>query len=850
MAQKIKIVNLLFLLLSLPALDDKSIAMRAESGEKNAYHEAMLEVSAPYCAQVYWFTKAKEANVGIAVDPPTGFDLAFYFDGDDCQNGAIFGYDDDAEVFYSLGRKKWDDLLGLRKLPDQKPIHGILPVSRELEGMAFLVKMRNNSYTVVRFTEVIPSSWEKLRAGGKARVRFEWRLFELGKGVQDVVRSGVGGVTESPFYQGWVASPVPVRIKSDTFYLGKVEHEGQQYLTAKTADGRIVQDAATLKKIFLVQHVYRFTFTKPIKSLRVQQLDWSIGELQTTLNMSYLSDAVLFLRDVSARALCEAILAAASGGTSVGKTIAEAAAISAAKAFVKDPVTYAKGVNYLTIQSALDALQRARKNIANDTRTGNFSYEKAKAIERYLVFGLSRSNTSQVLQGQLYLTSGGSGDLASQLQKVGATMLDQLIGKIKDTFKYKELIDEALLGAKIVDFVVENCPAYAKYVGDTQEAEKLFRYETSFYYRDVVEPTIKHWCDTDEKRTDIALSSPEEALKRWYEGVVQLHWPTLVRAVSSDGEFDRWKDKSEADWEKEISKINAEGGDVFSDLLKVVFVKKGVYRGHEAIAVKDYYPKELDVHRLPSSASACFETCRGELVDQLDDSVCYVIAPHIFTFKKEDGEWKVHMEYGQCLTPLNPKPIDKLYFVEMKNETPLNYTFWPKPITYQMAPKHLVGKFPALDSWNNLVMALRQGYWEEAARYLCDGLGGGNYVSVDYASVKKVSELDDFFRTRELAFVCSDIPIEFREVEEEADSTFIILVDWSLSDSGRLGMIKFYKELRDSSEPEVQALARRMIEKLAGISDEEFSSIELPEGVKRLKFHFVEGMWKLLPDGW
>jgi len=305
--------------------------------------------------------------------------------------------------------------------------------------------------------------------------------------------------TQSPSHHEWVSPPVRVMVENKTYHLGMIEDEEQKYLAVKSADGHIVRDAAILKKIFLVQHVYRLTQTESNDSLRLQQLDWSIAELQTTLSMSYLSDAVLFLRDISARALCEAILVALSGGTSVGKTVAEAAAISAAKAFLKDPVTYAKGVNYLTIQSALDALQRARKTIADDTRKGSFSYEKAKQVERDLVFGLSRANTSQVLQGQLYLTSGGAGDLVSQLKEVGATMSHQLLGKVKDAFKYKVIIDEAILGAKITNFLIQNCPAYAKYINDTQAGEKLLGYETSFYYRNEVEPAMRQWGAVDTK---------------------------------------------------------------------------------------------------------------------------------------------------------------------------------------------------------------------------------------------------------------------------------------------------------------------------------------------------------------
>ncbi|MBA7608656.1 hypothetical protein ES703_15835 [subsurface metagenome] len=291
----------------------------------------------------------------------------------------------------------------------------------------------------------------------------------------------------------WVSPSVRIVIERESYYLGMVEDGGQKYLAAKTKDGQIIRDAVTLKKIFFIQHVYRFTFTKPNKPLRLEQIDRAIENLQATLTMSYLSDAVLFLRDASARALCEAFLAVASGSTSTGKTIAEAAAISSAKAFVSDPVTYAKGVNYLTMQSALNRLQRAKAIISDDMRSGNFTFERARPIEQDIVFGLSRSNTSQVLQGQLYLTSGGGGDLVSQLNKVGEIILDQLIGKVTESFKHKALIDEAILGARITDFLIRNCPAYAKYVRDTRNLEKDFQYETSQYYTQVIEPTINRW---------------------------------------------------------------------------------------------------------------------------------------------------------------------------------------------------------------------------------------------------------------------------------------------------------------------------------------------------------------------
>lgn len=313
----------------------------------------------------------------------------------------------------------------------------------------------------------------------------------------------------------WASRPVSVSVGSKTYKLGMMGDKDQKYLAAMTNDGRIVRDAATLKKIFLIQYVYRLSLTDKSESLRIKQIDYEIDRIQTTLNMSYLTEAVLFIRDASSRALAEAIVAALTGGSSTGRTIAKAAAISGVKNFLKNPISYAKGINYLTIQYSLDALHRARKNIADDVRTGNFVYERAIQIHNDIVFGFSRSGTSQVLQGQLYLAQGGSGDLISQLKKVCGSMADQLVGKITESFKHKVLIDEAVLGARIADFLIRNCPAYAKYVSDTTNLEKDFQYETSQFYMQVIEPTTKHWSiSADATRLSGQAKIGDESLKK------------------------------------------------------------------------------------------------------------------------------------------------------------------------------------------------------------------------------------------------------------------------------------------------------------------------------------------------
>jgi hypothetical protein len=166
-------------------------------------------------------------------------------------------------------------------------------------------------------------------------------------------------------------------------------------------------------------------------------------------------------------------------------------ALSSTKAFVKDPVSYAKGVNYLTLLDVREKLTLTRLKIENDINTNNFTYEKAKQIENNLVFALSRNKPSQILQAQLYLNQGGGGDLTSQLLKIGQYAGSQLISDIDNSFKYKNYITEIQLGASIIKFLTDNCPVYTRYVNDIKNSEKDYTYEGSQYYKEVIQQSIK-----------------------------------------------------------------------------------------------------------------------------------------------------------------------------------------------------------------------------------------------------------------------------------------------------------------------------------------------------------------------
>ena len=306
----------------------------------------------------------------------------------------------------------------------------------------------------------------------------------------EVIEKGIQRVTQ----------PIQIMVDGQIYYLGKIKYDGQEFLAVTNNQDKIVNDRALLKKVFFVQHVYRIAYTSTKESNRIWQLDQAIEELQEMINMSYLTDAVLFIREISARALSEVILAASTGGTSVGKTvvktsgkaIAKSVATSTVKGILNDPLIYLKCVNYLTIHKALECLQRAKRSISTNMKSNYLSYEDAVEVERDIKFGLSRNTPTRIFQAQLYLQQGGGGDIISQIQKIRDYMGDQLLGDIMAHFKYKYQIKIAELGYKISESIIEICPSYDKYNRDIQTAERDYGYETSQYYKSIIKPYIKN----------------------------------------------------------------------------------------------------------------------------------------------------------------------------------------------------------------------------------------------------------------------------------------------------------------------------------------------------------------------
>jgi len=107
---------------------------------------------------------------------PGPVDLVYYFDGNDCSRGALIGHDDRPGYLFPVGHKSWSELMTLKPpAEDRESVGGILPLTKDKEGLAFWVKSKNGQYTLARIKTVYPASHADLVAGQTATLELEWR---------------------------------------------------------------------------------------------------------------------------------------------------------------------------------------------------------------------------------------------------------------------------------------------------------------------------------------------------------------------------------------------------------------------------------------------------------------------------------------------------------------------------------------------------------------------------------------------------------------------------------------------------------------------------------------------------
>ena len=136
-----------------------------------------------YGGEFYGFYSLTTGEVTPPIDPDR-VDILYYFDSDDCSQGALIGHDDRPGYLFPIGRKPWSELATLEPPPDDmESVGAIAPLTESNEGLAFWVKRPSGEYVLARIRAVQPASYSDLIAGGNATVELEWiRPQTRGKG--------------------------------------------------------------------------------------------------------------------------------------------------------------------------------------------------------------------------------------------------------------------------------------------------------------------------------------------------------------------------------------------------------------------------------------------------------------------------------------------------------------------------------------------------------------------------------------------------------------------------------------------------------------------------------------------
>ncbi|MCP4641360.1 MAG: hypothetical protein GY851_13045 [bacterium] len=114
---------------------------------------------------------------GLApVTDPDHVDVAYYFDNNDCSEGALIGHDDRPGYLFPIGHKSWRELIKLDPpRGDTESVDAIAPLTKDTEGLALWVKTEAGEYYLVRIKTVQPATYADLVAGKQPQLGLEWR---------------------------------------------------------------------------------------------------------------------------------------------------------------------------------------------------------------------------------------------------------------------------------------------------------------------------------------------------------------------------------------------------------------------------------------------------------------------------------------------------------------------------------------------------------------------------------------------------------------------------------------------------------------------------------------------------
>jgi RNA polymerase sigma factor (sigma-70 family) len=116
-------------------------------------------------------------TAGVLPPPPDPgqVDLVYYFDADDCSQGALIGHSDSAGYLFPIGHRSWSELAALGPpSQDSESVAAISPITKDEEGLAFWVRTSGGDDVLARIRAVEPASYSDLVAGGDAAVELEW----------------------------------------------------------------------------------------------------------------------------------------------------------------------------------------------------------------------------------------------------------------------------------------------------------------------------------------------------------------------------------------------------------------------------------------------------------------------------------------------------------------------------------------------------------------------------------------------------------------------------------------------------------------------------------------------------
>ena len=82
--------------------------------------------------------------------------------------------EDDDALIYPLGKKPWEELILITDVHGINPVNAIMPITSDKEKDAYIIQRKNNSYVLVRLSNINSSTYNDLKEGSTALVEFEW----------------------------------------------------------------------------------------------------------------------------------------------------------------------------------------------------------------------------------------------------------------------------------------------------------------------------------------------------------------------------------------------------------------------------------------------------------------------------------------------------------------------------------------------------------------------------------------------------------------------------------------------------------------------------------------------------